>query len=81
MPYPCSPASWFERFAELGFDPDVMPAWVIDRAENYYRQGNRNALYNEVARAKRWAVEHAVPVICNELGAWDSGSTTGDRTA
>jgi len=81
VPYPYSPERWFERFADLGFDPDVMPAWVIDRAEAYYRQGNRNALYNEIARAKRWAGEHAVPVICNEFGAYDGGASTADRAA
>lgn len=81
VPYPYSPERWFERFADLGFDPDAMPSWVIDRARSYYRQGNRDALYNEIARAKRWAVDHGVPVICNEFGAYDGGTSTADRAA
>ncbi len=48
-------------------------------AYDYYKTGNRPALFNHVADAKRWGVAHNVPVICNEFGAYDQSSRMEDR--
>jgi hypothetical protein len=48
-------------------------------AYDYYKTGNRSALFNHVADAKRWGVAHNVPVICNEFGAYARTSRVVDR--
>src|SRR5690606_4565129 len=63
IPYPYAPERWSEYSAELGFTP-FMESWILNDARNYYRTGNREALKNRIAIAKKWAVDHGVPVIC-----------------
>jgi len=78
IPYPYAPERWSEYSAELGFTP-FMESWILNDARNYYRTGNREALKNRIAIAKKWAVDHGVPVICNEFGAYDATSLLEDR--
>jgi licheninase len=52
---------------------------VMSFARDYYKAANRSALRNHVADAKRWAVAHNVPVICNEFGAYARTSQAADR--
>ena len=49
-----------------------MESWMLDALKNYYRDGSRAAIRNHILSAKRWAVTHNVPVICNEFGAYDA---------
>ena len=78
LPYPYSAERWSAYFGDLGFNTS-MPAWILDAARNYYRTGNRTAIRNQFAQAKRWAVTNNVPVICNEFGAYDRTSRLEDR--
>src|SRR5690606_26257987 len=78
LPFPYSPDRWAERSADLGFTP-YMESWILGEVRNYYRTGNREALHNRIVTAKRWAVEHQVPVICNEFGVHDAKSQLEDR--
>ena len=54
-------------------------SWVMALAYDYYKMGNRPALFNRVAKAKRWGVTHNVPVICNEFGAYARTARVEDR--
>lgn len=78
LPFPYDPARWSDTSTELGFTP-FMESWILNEMRNYYRTGNANALYNRIATAKKWAVEHNLPVICNEFGAYDGTSQLEDR--
>jgi licheninase len=79
LPYPYDPARWSEYYSKLGFNAAVMEPWILTAVQNYYREGNRSALRNRILAAKRWAVTHNVPVICNEFGAYDLTSRLEDR--
>ena len=78
LPYPYSAERWSPYFGDLGFT-SAMDSWILDAARNYYRNGNRTAIRNQFAQAKRWAVTNNVPVICNEFGAYDRSSRLEDR--
>jgi len=78
IPYPYEPARWSEYFSELGFGTS-MPTWILSAARNYYRTGNKATLRNRLVAAKRWAVTHQVPVICNEFGAYPARAPLEDR--
>jgi len=78
LPFPYDPERWSDTSTELGFTP-FMESWILNEMRNYYRTGNANALQNRIVTAKRWAVDHNVPVICNEFGAYDGTSGLEDR--
>ena len=78
LPFPYDPARWSDTSSELGFTP-FMESWILNEMRNYYRAGNVNALQNRITTAKKWAVDHNVPVICNEFGAYDGTSQLEDR--
>lgn len=69
IPYPYDPMRWSEHSSDLGLST-AQPSWIWDQFRNYYRNGTREALYNQIVRAKAWGVEHNVPVICNEFGVY-----------
>ena len=81
IPYPYSADRWTESLGDLGLDPSVQPVWMMDQVRGYYAAGNRSALRNAILEAKRWAVDNAVPVICNEFGAYPAVATKADRVA
>jgi len=78
IPYPYTPDRWSQYYAELGFNT-TMESWILQEAQNYYRMGNRSALRNQIAVAKRWAVTNDLPIICNEFGVNDTTSQLDDR--
>ena len=78
LPYPYDPARWSQYYSGLGFNAS-MESWMLDALKNYYRDGSRAAIRNHILTAKRWAVTHNVPVICNEFGAYDATSRLADR--
>jgi len=78
LPYPYDPARWSEYYAGLGFNASMEP-WLLSALKSYYRDGSRSAIRNHILSAKRWAVTHGVPVICNEFGAYDGTSELADR--
>lgn len=80
IPFPYDPARWSEYSSDLGLT-SAQPNWIWDQFRNYYKNGTVEALYNRVAVAKAWGVEHGVPVICNEFGTYDRKSQLADRVA
>jgi endoglucanase len=78
LPYPYDPARWSQYYAALGFNASMEP-WLLSALRSYYRDGSRAAIRNHIVSAKRWAVTHNVPVICNEFGAYDATSQLADR--
>ena len=78
IPYPYSTERWSEYSSEFGFS-DLNPSWQWSSLQYYYHDGTKAALRNRIAQAKQWAVEHQVPVICNEFGAYDRSSRKEDR--
>ena len=78
IPYPYSMERWSVYSGDFGFT-QVTEAWLWSSLRNYYRTGSKSALRNQIIRAKRWAVQHDVPVICNEFGAYDRSSQPADR--
>lgn len=78
IPYPYSPERWSQHSFDFGFSKE-QPAWHWEQLDNYYRAGTRNALWNQIAKAKEWGVRHGVPVICNEFGAYARSAPEGDR--
>lgn len=78
LPYPYDPARWSQYYSALGFNPS-MESWLLSSLKSYYRDGSRAAIRNHIVSAKRWAVTHNVPVICNEFGAYDGTSELADR--
>ncbi len=79
VPYPYTEDRWSVYFRDLGFSPEEQPEWIIAKANNYYKEGNKPVLRNALIEAKKWAVEHNVPVICNEFGVLDRTSREEDR--
>jgi licheninase len=78
LPYPYDPARWSRFYSDLGFNVAMEP-FVLNAAQGYYREGNRAAIRNRILTAKRWAVAHDLPIICNEFGAFDGTSRLEDR--
>lgn len=78
LPYPYDASRWSQYYSDLGFNSAMEP-WLLTAAQNYYQEGHRSALRNRILAAKRWAVLHDVPVICNEFGAYDKTSRLEDR--
>ncbi len=52
---------------------------VKDNFREYYKTGNINKMFNDVAEVKNWAVKNSVPVVCNELGVYKKSSLLEDR--
>ncbi len=80
VPFPYSPERWSEYSSDFGLT-SAQPGWIWDQFRSYYVNGTVEALYNRIAKAKKWAVEHQVPVICNEFGVYDRTSLLEDRVA
>jgi len=77
IPWPYSPDRWSEYSADLGYR-NSMDQWHFDGLARYYQEGNGNWLYNSMTEVKQWAIDHNVPVICNEFGAYDRVTLKAD---
>ncbi len=77
VPYPYSRDRWSEHQEDFGFT-EFNERWQVDQLHDYYRMGHRTALFNRLATVKAWAVEHNVPIICNEFGVHESTSRHED---
>lgn len=78
IPYPYTTERWSDHASDFGLTT-AQPAWIWNLFRTYNVGGTQAALYNRIAQAKRWAVAHGVPVICNEFGAYDATSLPEDR--
>jgi licheninase len=77
IPYPYDPERWSKYQSELGFSEFNAP-WQLEFLHAYYKQGNRETLRNRLLAVKGWAVQHNVPIICNEFGAYAAAAQKDD---
>ena len=80
VPFPYTPERWSEYASDFGLT-SAQPSWIWSQFQNYHINGTEEAVYNHIARAKQWSVEHQVPVICNEFGVFERRSQLEDRVA
>lgn len=80
IPFPYSTARWSTEFRDFGIT-DGSPSWVKDQMKNYHKEGNKQYIKNRLAKAKNWAFEHQVPLICNEWGALANTAKIEDLNA
>lgn len=80
IPFPYTPERWSEYASDFGLT-SAQPSWIWGQFQNYYVNGTEEAVYNRIAKAKQWGIEHQVPVICNEFGVFERRSQLEDRVA
>lgn len=80
IPFPYSPERWSTEFRTFGVT-DGTPDWVKDLMKRYYQEGNKQFIKNRLAKAKNWAYDHKVPLICNEWGALPNTAKIEDLNA
>ncbi len=78
VPFPYSEERWSTELSDFGVS-DGTAEWVKEKFRNYYKNGNVNKMYNDIAEVKNWAIENNVPVVCNELGVYEKSSQVRDR--
>jgi len=80
VPFPYSTDRWSTEFRDFGVYPSA-PAWVKTAYKNYYKEGNKTYIKNRLIKAKNWAFDHQVPLICNEWGAYNKSAKIEDLNA
>ena len=78
IPYPYSEGRWSECSHDFGFTLEN-PDWQFDCLDDYAHTGNKSWIRNRIVEAKRWAVKHNVPVICNEFGVYEGSVQPEDE--
>ncbi len=68
IPFPYVAEDWSEFSATYGVNAGVISG-VKTAIKNYYKTGSKEAILQNVVKAKNWAVTNNVPVIINEFGA------------
>lgn len=66
--FPYKQDEWSAEYSHFGIEKSE--EWVQESFGNYYGDGNKNSMYNQVAVVKKWAVEKNVAIACNEFGAY-----------
>lgn len=80
IPYPYTAERWSEKGSDLGLS-SLLPSWVLDQVDDYYRVGHASWMYNRIAEAKQWGVVNNLPVMCNEFGVFEDKAQQVDKTA
>ena len=80
IPFPYSPQRWSTEYRDFGIT-DGTPQWVKDNMKHYYQEGNKQTIKNRLAKAKNWAYDYKVPLICNEWGALPNTAKIEDLNA
>ena len=78
IPFPYDSTKWSTYSGDFGVKKTTA-SWVKTAVKNYYKTGNKEAIINKVLPAKKWAVEHQVPIILNEFGAYNLRSDAQSR--
>ena len=68
--FPYDKEKWSEYSADFGVTKST-PSHIKNSLKNYNRTGSMEAILKSVVPAKKWAIEHNVPVIINEFGAYN----------
>ena len=78
IPFPYDPAKWSTVSGDFGVNNSTK-SYVKTAIKNYYKNGSKEAILNQILKAKKWAATNNVPVIINEFGALNLKSTAEDR--
>ena len=78
IPFPYDTTKWSVYSSDFGVNASTA-SWIKTAVKNYYKTGSKGYILNQIYTAKKWAVENQVPVIINEFGAYNVGSTAEDR--
>ena len=78
IPFPYDPAKWSTVSGDFGVNKSTQ-SYVKTAIKNYYKTGSKEAILEEILKAKKWAATNNVPVIINEFGALNLKSTAEDR--
>lgn len=78
IPFPYDPAKWSTVSGDFGVNKSTK-AYVKTNIKNYYKTGSKEAILEQILKAKKWAATNNVPVIINEFGALNLRSTAESR--
>ena len=78
IPFPYDPAKWSTVSGDFGVTKSTQ-SYVKTNIKNYYKTGSKEAIMEQILKAKKWAATNNVPVIINEFGALNLRSTAQDR--
>lgn len=78
IPFPYDPAKWSTVSGDFGVTKSTQ-SYVKSNIKNYYKTGSKEAIMEQILKAKKWAATNNVPVIINEFGALNLRSTAQDR--
>ncbi|OWV25030.1 endoglucanase [Fibrobacter sp. UWB1] len=78
IPFPYNPAKWSTVSGDFGVTKSTQ-SYVKSNIKNYYKTGSKEAIMEQILKAKKWAATNNVPVIINEFGALNLRSTAQDR--
>ena len=78
IPFPYDPAKWSTVSGDFGVNKSTKP-YVKTAIKNYYKTGSKEAILEQMLKAKKWAATNNVPVIINEFGALNLRSSAEDR--
>ena len=78
IPFPYDPAKWSTVSGDFGVNKSTK-SYVKTAIKNYYKTGSKEAILEQILKAKKWAATNNVPVIINEFGALNLRSTAESR--
>ena len=78
IPFPYDPAKWSTVSGDFGVTKSTAN-YVKNAIKNYYKTGSKEAILEQILKAKKWAATNNVPVIINEFGALSLRSTAESR--
>lgn len=78
IPFPYDPAKWSTVSGDFGVNKSTK-SYVRTAIKNYYKTGSKEAILEQILKAKKWAATNNVPVIINEFGALNLRSTAESR--
>ena len=78
IPFPYDPAKWSTVSGDFGVNKSTN-SYVKTNIKNYYKTGSKEAILEQILKAKKWAATNNVPVIINEFGALNLRSTAESR--
>lgn len=67
IPFPYTKEEWSTEYSFFGVKKTI-PNWLQQAFHDYYKNGNENAMKNELIRVKNWAIDNNMAIICNEFG-------------
>ena len=78
VPFPYDEKTWSLYSADYGVTA-ATPASVKTTLNNYYKNGSKEAILEQIYKAKQWAVKNQVPIVINEFGVYNMKSDAQSR--